>query len=140
MQAGTGATNVIPGELQIECNFRFSTESTPENLRQRFEDILAHHKLSYSLDWTLYGSPFLTDTGGLLPATLDAIKAICGYSATPLTNGGTSDGRFIAPTGAEVVELGPCNATIHKVDERVRCSEIETLSAIYQKLLENLIA
>lgn len=136
---GTGATNVIPGELTIQFNFRYSTEVTADHLKQRVTDILRRHDLSYDIDWTLSGEPFLTAEGQLIAATSDAIHSICGYRAELSTDGGTSDGRFIAPTGAQVVELGPRNATIHQVDECVSTHDIEQLSAIYEGILERLL-
>ena len=139
INAGTGATNVIPGTLDIVCNFRFSTEQTDTGLRQRFEKILDKHKLNYDLNWNLSGQPFLTERGELVEATVNAIQHICGYQTELSTAGGTSDGRFIAPTGAQVLELGPCNATIHKVNERVKADDLDTLSAIYEQILNNLL-
>ena len=139
VQAGTGATNVIPGELQVVFNFRFSTEVTDAELRARVETILNRHGLDYDIDWQLSGQPFLTPEGELVDASRQAIKSICGYAAELSTSGGTSDGRFIAPTGAQVVELGPLNATIHKVDEHVAITELDTLSQVYQQILGNLL-
>lgn len=139
VQAGTGATNVIPGELQVVFNFRFSTEVTDAELRARVETILNRHGLNYDIDWQLSGQPFLTPEGELVDASRQAIKSICGYAAELSTSGGTSDGRFIAPTGAQVVELGPLNATIHKVDEHVAITELDTLSQVYQQILGNLL-
>ena len=138
-QAGTGATNVIPGELQVVFNFRFSTEVTDAELRTRVETILNRHGLDYHIDWQLSGQPFLTPEGELVDASRQAIKSVCGYAAELSTSGGTSDGRFIAPTGAQVVELGPSNATIHKVDEHVTITELDTLSNVYQQILGNLL-
>jgi succinyl-diaminopimelate desuccinylase len=138
-QAGTGATNVIPGELQVVFNFRFSTEVTDAELRTRVETILNRHGLDYHIDWQLSGQPFLTPEGELVDASRQAIKSVCGYAAELSTSGGTSDGRFIAPTGAQVVELGPLNATIHKVDEHVTITELDTLSNVYQQILGNLL-
>jgi succinyl-diaminopimelate desuccinylase len=139
VQAGTGATNVIPGELQVVFNFRFSTEVTDAELRTRVETILNRHGLDYDIDWQLSGQPFLTSEGELVDASRQAIKSICGYVAELSTSGGTSDGRFIAPTGTQVVELGPLNATIHKVDEHVAITELDTLSQVYQQILGNLL-
>ena len=138
-QAGTGATNVIPGELQVVFNFRFSTEVTDAELRTRVETILNRHGLDYHIDWQLSGQPFLTPEGELVDASRQAIKSVCGYAAELSTSGGTSDGRFIAPTGAQVVELGPSNATIHKVDEHVTITELDILSNVYQQILGNLL-
>ncbi len=137
--AGTGATNVIPGSIDIVCNFRFSTEQTDSSLRTRFEQMLDRHNLNYDLQWHLSGQPFLTDRGALVDASVSAICSICGYDTELSTAGGTSDGRFIAPTGAQVLELGPCNATIHKVNERVAAEDLNTLSEIYEQILVNLL-
>ncbi|CAM3809718.1 succinyl-diaminopimelate desuccinylase [Parendozoicomonas haliclonae] len=139
IHAGTGATNVIPGTLNIVCNFRFSTEQTDTGLRERFEDLLSRHQLNYDIDWRTFGQPFLTAKGELVDATVKAVSEVCGYQPELSTAGGTSDGRFIAPTGAQVLELGPCNATIHKVNERVSAEDLNTLSTIYQKILGNLL-
>lgn len=139
IQAGTGATNVIPGDLTVLFNFRFSTEVTNAELRTQVETILQKHQLDYRIDWQLSGQPFLTPTGELVDATQAAIKTICGYETKLSTSGGTSDGRFIAPSGAQVLELGPLNATIHKVDEHVAITELDTLSEIYQQILSNLL-
>jgi len=139
MQAGTGATNVIPGELQVIFNFRFSTEVTDAALRDRVESILNRHQLDYQIDWQLSGQPFLTPEGELVDASRAAIQSVCGYVADLSTSGGTSDGRFIAPTGAQVVELGPLNATIHKRDEHVTIADLDTLSNVYQQILVKLL-
>ena len=139
VQAGTGATNVIPGELQVVFNFRFSTEVTEAELRDRVETILNRHQLDYHIDWQLSGPPFLTPAGELVDASREAIKSVCGYAADLSTSGGTSDGRFIAPTGAQVVELGPLNATIHKVNEHVAVADLDTLSKVYQQILIKLL-
>ena len=136
--SGTGATNVIPGEAHIVFNFRFSTEVTEQQLRERTEAILNEHKLNYDLTWTLSGQPFLTAEGKLVEAAAGAIKAVTGYETELSTSGGTSDGRFIAPTGAQVVELGPLNATIHQVNEHVCASDLDKLSLIYQSMMERL--
>lgn len=137
--AGTGANNVIPGEMTVVFNFRFSTEVTETQLRARTEAILAKHGLRYRLDWKLSGQPFLTPRGALVEAAVAAIRDVAGIETELSTSGGTSDGRFIAPTGAQVVELGPINASIHKVDEHVRVADLDTLSTIYERLLENLL-
>jgi succinyl-diaminopimelate desuccinylase len=139
IQAGTGATNVIPGDLQVLFNFRFSTEMTDTELRSRVEAVLNKHQLNFHIDWQLSGQPFLTPEGELVEASQQAINSVCGYATTLSTSGGTSDGRFIAPAGAQVVELGPLNATIHKVDEHVGIAELDTLSRIYQQILTNLL-
>ncbi|WP_279502631.1 succinyl-diaminopimelate desuccinylase [Aeromonas veronii] len=140
ISAGTGASNVIPGELQVQFNFRFSTELTDMDIRERVEALLDRHGLDYQLDWTLSGQPFLTDTGALLDAAVAAIEAVNGQRPALLTTGGTSDGRFIAPTGAEVIELGPVNATIHKVNECVKADDLDLLADMYQGVLERLLA
>lgn len=138
IHAGTGATNVVPGELEVLFNFRFSTELTAERLQQRTGALLDQHGLDYEIEWTLSGQPFLTAAGALVEATTQAIQEVTGQPTALSTSGGTSDGRFIAPTGAQVVELGPVNATIHQVDERVKATDLDQLSAIYQRLLEKL--
>lgn len=139
INAGTGAGNVIPGECQVEFNFRFSTEVTAQQLQQRTEAILDAHQLDYQLNWKLNGEPFLTDSGELLTATVDSLYAIRGTGPQLSTAGGTSDGRFIAPTGAQVIELGPVNATIHKVDECVKADDLIVLSKVYENILERLL-
>ena len=139
INAGTGASNIIPGELEVMFNFRFSTEQTEAGLRQQVEALLDKHGLEYELRWALSGNPFLTEGGKLLQATTAAIQAICGYAPEVNTAGGTSDGRFIAPTGAQVLELGPLNATIHKVNECVGVADLDTLSAVYEQILERLL-
>ncbi|QFI54172.1 succinyl-diaminopimelate desuccinylase [Aeromonas simiae] len=140
INGGTGASNVIPGELQVQFNFRFSTESTSEGLKQRVKTLLDRHGLDYELTWTLSGEPFLTGTGALLDATVAAIAEVNGQRPQLLTTGGTSDGRFIAPTGAQVIELGPVNATIHKINECVKASDLDLLTDMYQGVLERLLA
>lgn len=139
IEGGTGATNVIPGELRVVFNLRYSTETTHEQLQQRIEAILNRHELDYHIDWNLSGKPFLTAEGALVDACRDSIQAVTGEQTTLSTAGGTSDGRFIAPTGAQVVELGPVNATIHKVDECVSAEDLNTLSEMYQGILERLL-
>ena len=138
--AGTGAGNVVPGELTLDFNFRFSTEQTATGLERRVAEILDRHGLRYELTWSLSGEPFLTGAGRLIDATCQAIEAVAGYRPELSTSGGTSDGRFIAPAGAEVVELGPDNATIHKIDERVAVAQLEPLAAMYLGILERLLA
>ncbi len=137
--SGTGATNVIPGEAHIVFNFRFSTEVTEPELRARAEAILDKHQLNYDLTWKLSGQPFLTAEGSLVEAIQTAIKNVTGYQTTLSTAGGTSDGRFIAPTGAQVVELGPVNATIHQVNECVKAEDLNTLHEVYFQTLTNLL-
>ncbi len=139
IHAGTGANNVIPGDLEVVFNFRFSTAVTHQQLREGVESILNKHCLKYTLDWNLSGHPFLTPEGGLLDAARAAIREISGIETTLSTSGGTSDGRFIAPTGAQVLELGPINATIHKLNECVSVEDLETLSHFYQRILEKLL-
>jgi succinyl-diaminopimelate desuccinylase len=139
IRAGTGANNVIPGDLELLFNFRFSTESTAQSLQQRVVDIVDRHGVNYSCDWHLSGEPFLTGDGRLLQATRQAIRAITGLETQTSTSGGTSDGRFIAPLGVEVTELGPLNATIHKVDECVPVIDLDTLSRIYEQVISLLL-
>jgi len=139
INAGTGATNVIPGSLQVQFNFRFSTEVTEQELRQRTSAILDAHGLDYDVHWTLSGQPFLTAGGALLDATIASVAAVTGQQPELSTAGGTSDGRFIAPTGAQVIELGPVNATIHKLNESVLASDLPRLAAIYRGILERLL-
>jgi len=140
INAGTGASNIIPGELEVMFNFRFSTEQSEAGLRQKVEALLDRHDLEYELRWSLSGNPFLTEGGKLLEATTAAIETVCGYRPEVNTAGGTSDGRFIAPTGAQVLELGPLNATIHKVDECVGIAELDTLSEVYEQILMRLLS
>jgi succinyl-diaminopimelate desuccinylase len=140
IHAGTGATNVIPGTLEVLFNFRFSTETTHKELEWRVEQILDRHGLDYDIEWTLSGPPFLTPGGELLDAARQAIQDIMGYPTELSTSGGTSDGRFIAPGGAQVLELGPLNATIHKVNECVAVKDLDNLSRIYERLLELLLS
>lgn len=139
IKAGTGADNVIPGRLEVLFNFRFSTELTVDGIKRRVEAILDRHGLRYELSWRLSGSPFLTRESELVKATRDAIGAVTGRSPRADTGGGTSDGRFIAPTGAQVVELGPLNGSIHKIDEHVKVEDVDTLSAIYERIVEELL-
>ena len=138
INGGTGATNVIPGELQVIFNFRFSTEVTDQQLRQRTEAILDRHGLDYDLKWNLSGQPFLTPEGELVEAAVASIKQVTGMDTELSTAGGTSDGRFIAPMGTQVVELGPINATIHQIDENTNVAELDVLTDIYQALLQRL--
>lgn len=138
IHAGTGANNVIPGSIETLFNFRYSPEVTAEQLQTRFETVLKQHQLDYSVEWNLSGKPFITQPGTLVSASIEAIKRVCGYQPALSTSGGTSDGRFIAPTGSEVIELGVCNSTIHQIDERVRIADIETLEKIYLETLYRL--
>ncbi|WP_020680705.1 succinyl-diaminopimelate desuccinylase [Marinobacterium rhizophilum] len=140
INAGTGATNVVPGHMDVAFNFRFSTEVTADDLKVRVRDILDKHALDWDIDWVLSGNPFLTAAGDLVDACQQAIQAITGLETELSTSGGTSDGRFIAPTGAQVVELGPCNATIHKLNERVSAKDLDTLSDLYENILARLLA
>lgn len=137
--AGTGASNVIPGQFEVQFNFRFSTELTDVDIKRRVHSILDAHDLDYDLKWTLSGHPFLTDSGTLVDAVVEAITEINHTPPQLLTTGGTSDGRFIACTGAQVVELGPVNATIHKVNECVKVSDLEKLTTMYQRILSNIL-
>ncbi|OGT71927.1 MAG: succinyl-diaminopimelate desuccinylase [Gammaproteobacteria bacterium RIFCSPLOWO2_02_FULL_47_50] len=139
IHAGTGADNVIPGHIDIMFNFRYSSEVTHEELKNRVESILDNYQLSYDIEWKLSGEPFLTPKGKLLETVVASVKEITGNDPEISTSGGTSDGRFIAPTGAEVVELGPVNASIHKIDECVKVDDLETLSNIYEQILRQLI-
>ena len=139
LNSGTGTTNVIPGTLEMIFNFRFSTEITPEELQTRVEALLDKHELNYEINWALSGMPFLTAEGNLVDAAVNAIKDVTGIDTELSTSGGTSDGRFIAPTGAQVLELGPTNATIHQIDECVGIDELDTLENIYYKMLEELL-
>ena len=139
IHAGTGAGNVIPGDLEVQFNFRFSNESTPASLKSRLQAVLDRHGLDYSLDWTLGGETFLTRPGSLSDALTQAIQAETGVTPELSTTGGTSDGRFIATICPQVVEFGPINASIHKIDEHVAVDDIERLKNIYRRTLENLL-
>ena len=139
IHAGTGANNVIPGEVVIDFNFRFSTESTPDGLKARVHELLDRHGLEYTIDWVLGGRPFLTRPGSLIEALSGAIQQTTGLTTELSTTGGTSDGRFIAQICPQVVEFGPVNATIHKIDEHVAVDAIEPLKDIYLRTLERLL-
>jgi succinyl-diaminopimelate desuccinylase len=139
IHAGTGAGNVIPGTLEVMFNFRYSTRSTRESLAARLEDVLKRHGLDYALTWTGHGKPFLTPRGRLVDVASAAIADVCGVTPVLSCEGGTSDGRFIADVCDELVELGPVNATIHRLDERVAVGELEPLAAIYRGVLERLL-
>ncbi|MEH6582808.1 MAG: succinyl-diaminopimelate desuccinylase [Halioglobus sp.] len=139
ISGGTGATNVIPGEVEIQFNFRYSTALDEQQLKARTEAILDAHGLNYEVIWNLSGRPFLTDSGALVDAAVASIAQITGKTAELSTAGGTSDGRFIAPTGAQVVELGPINATIHKINEQVRVADLPVLADIYRGILQRLL-
>ena len=140
IRAGQGVTNVIPGSLEVLFNLRFSTELTAEAIKSRCEDILKAHGLSYDIEWSLSGEPFLTEPGALLDAVMQSIEAVAGCRPEVSTGGGTSDGRFIAPSGAQVVEVGHVNATIHQCNERVKLADIPKLTEIYKGILERLLA
>ena len=139
IKGGTGVTNIIPGEVEVVFNFRFSTEVSDEELRQRTASILQAHGLDYVIQWNLSGQPFLTPNGKLLDAAIASVLEVTGKAPELSTAGGTSDGRFIAPTGAQVVEVGPVNATIHKIDEQVLVSDLPRLAAIYKGILTRLL-
>jgi succinyl-diaminopimelate desuccinylase len=140
LHGGTGATNVIPGEVEMLFNFRFSTASTADGLRSRVREILDRHRLDYDLEWTLGGEPFLTPRGDLVDAVAGAIKEVTGVAAEVSTTGGTSDGRFIKRICPQVVEFGPVNTSIHKLNEHVELAAVEPLRRIYQRVLEKLLA
>ena len=140
IKAGTGATNVIPGELEVIFNFRFSTELTEQQIIQRTESILDNHGLNYSANWNLSGLPFLTSEGELVTATVESIAEVTGLNTELSTAGGTSDGRFIAPLGVQVIELGPVNESIHKIDENTNVEDLNCLTEIYQTILSKLLA
>jgi succinyl-diaminopimelate desuccinylase len=139
IHGGTGASNVIPGELRVSFNFRFSTASTVESLKARVTEILDRHMLEYKLDWWLSGNPFLTPRGRLVEKLSRAVQGVTGYAPTLSTSGGTSDGRFIAEICPELVELGPINASIHKLDEHIGLADLEALSRIYEAALAELL-
>jgi succinyl-diaminopimelate desuccinylase len=139
INAGTGAPNVIPGDLDVEFNLRFSTELSQIPIEKRIEKILGRHNLNYTLDWTLSGNPFITKSGELITATQNAIRTTCKIETELSTAGGTSDGRFIAPTGAQVIELGPVNESIHKIDEHINIGELDKLTEIYSHILKELL-
>jgi succinyl-diaminopimelate desuccinylase len=139
IHGGTGATNVVPGSVEIKFNFRFSTASTPEGLQQRLRDILDKHGVDYDIQWTLGARPFLTGRGPLANAASQAIREICAIDTELSTTGGTSDGRFIAEICAQLLEIGPVNATSHKIDESVEVAALPKLSAIYTRILEQLM-
>jgi succinyl-diaminopimelate desuccinylase len=140
IHAGTGATNVIPGELTVDFNFRFSTESTPASLKDRVQAVLERHGLDCEIAWTLGGEPFLTPAGSLSEALADAIRAETGVATELSTTGGTSDGRFIAKICPQVIEFGPLNASIHQIDEWVEVASLEPLKNIYRGVMERMLA
>ncbi|MEA9389022.1 succinyl-diaminopimelate desuccinylase [Acerihabitans sp. TG2] len=139
IHAGTGSNNVIPGDLQVQFNFRFSTELTESQIRAQVEALLERHHLDYHIEWWLSGQPFLTPSGALVEAVINAVEHYQDITPRLETTGGTSDGRFIARTGAQVVELGPLNATIHKKNECVSAADLQLLSRIYQRIMERLV-
>ena len=139
INGGTGTENVIPASVEVMFNLRFCTELTEDLIKQRIHAILDKHGLNYNIIWRLSGNPFLTSSGALVKATHTAIKRVTGLETLDDTGGGTSDGRFIAPTGAEVLELGALNASIHKVNEHIGVDELETLSNVYEQLLIELL-
>ncbi|MCB1615198.1 MAG: succinyl-diaminopimelate desuccinylase [Pseudomonadales bacterium] len=139
IHAGTGATNVIPGEMEVIFNLRFSSELTAETIKQRTSQILDKHGLTYTLEWVLSGNPFVTAPGELVTAAESAIRHVTGVSTTLSTSGGTSDGRFIATLGSQIIELGPLNATIHQIDECVSTEDLDKLSRIYENILYTLL-
>lgn len=140
INGGTGATNVIPGDLKVQFNLRFSTEITDQQIQQRIAALLDRHPFKYTLDWTVSGQAFLTPDGALVDAAKQAIKSVCNIDAELSTAGGTSDGRFIAPTGAQVVELGPINESIHKINENINIDQLEQLTKVYTEVLHNLFS
>ncbi|MDO6687983.1 MULTISPECIES: succinyl-diaminopimelate desuccinylase [unclassified Agarivorans] len=139
IHSGTGASNVIPGELDVQFNFRYSTELTDQDIVKRVHNIFDSHGLDYQLDWTYNGQPFLTEEGDFLTAVSEAVTKVAKTAPELLTTGGTSDGRFIAKMGTQVVELGPINATIHKVNECVKVADLEQLTDMYYELLVNVL-
>lgn len=139
IHAGTGADNVIPHDLNVVFNFRYCPKVTAEQLQLRVEAILNKHQLVYDLQWRHCAKPFLTEQGSLVKTTCQAIEEIAGITPALSTNGGTSDGRFIAPTGCQVIEFGPCNGSIHQIDEHIKIKDLYTLSRIYQRILELLL-
>jgi succinyl-diaminopimelate desuccinylase len=140
VHAGTGANNTIPGSMQVLFNFRFSTESTEEELKARVHAVLDAHRLDYEVKWALSGSPFFSARGGLVDAVSDAVQAVTGAAPALSTSGGTSDGRFLAAVSREVVEFGPLSASIHGIDEHVALADIAPLSAIYERVLRTLLS
>jgi succinyl-diaminopimelate desuccinylase len=139
LQAGIGFPNVTPGELHARFNFRYSTIWTHESLQARVKQVFDRHDINYELNWNLSGEPFLTQTGVLTNAVVQSVTEIAGHAPELSTGGGTSDGRFIAPTGTAVVELGPINASIHKIDEHVRIADVVALTSMYRRILDLLL-
>jgi len=140
IHGGTGASNVIPGELEVMFNFRFSTASQPQDLKQRVQSVLERHGLDFEIEWSLSGAPYLTPRGKLVETLIGVIREVTGSAPEVSTTGGTSDGRFIADICPEVVEFGPLNATIHKLNEHIELATIEPLREIYSRLLSRLLA
>lgn len=140
IHSGTGAENIIPASLEVQFNLRFCTELTEDMIKQRVHAIFDKHGLNYDVEWRLSGNPFLTKSGALIEAAHAAIKTVTGFETVDDTGGGTSDGRFIAPTGAEVLELGPLNASIHKINEHIGVADLEILSDIYEQMLVLLLS
>jgi succinyl-diaminopimelate desuccinylase len=139
IRAGIGAPNVTPGELSARFNFRYSTEWTHESLREEGHSLFDAHDINYELEWHLSGEPFLTQPGKLINAVHQAVTEYTGAAPELSTGGGTSDGRFISPSGADVVELGPINASIHKVDEHVKIADVVALTGMYRRIMELLL-
>ena len=139
LEADAGAVNVIPGTLNARFNFRYSTVWHHESLRKRMHEILDRHQIDYEVDWHLSGEPFLTDSGALIDAVVDSIRSVTNRDPELSTGGGTSDGRFIAPSGADVVELGPVNASIHKVDEHIDLADLSRLTRMYEEIMRRLL-
>ncbi len=137
IQSGTGATNVVPGHLTAWCNLRYSTELTAQEIVAKVEEVLDKHQLEHEVKWIYNGLPFITEEGSFLSAAISAVEKVTNQVPKLSTSGGTSDGRFIAPTGAQVIELGPCNATIHQVNECVSCDDLDKLTDIYYQCLIN---
>ena len=139
IEGGTGATNVVPGDAQAKFNLRFCPDSSPSSLKERIESVCKCHAESFEIDWSPLGLPYQTLPGTLLSAAEESVKEITGHPPRLSTDGGTSDGRFIAPTGAQVVELGPLNRTIHQVNEVVNADDLDTLSEVYEKVLDRIL-
>lgn len=139
IESGT-AENIVPGEIKIKFNFRFSTEQSADGIQAQVSEVLDKHQLDYELAWKLNGEPFITPSGILIDATKDSVESVCGYRPELSTAGGTSDGRFIAKMASEVIELGPVNKTIHKINESISVSQLSQLVEVYQKILEKLVA
>ncbi|MDP6650651.1 MAG: succinyl-diaminopimelate desuccinylase [Gammaproteobacteria bacterium] len=138
IHAGVGANNVIPGSVEIDFNLRFSTELDAESIKERVAAVLAEHQVNYEIHWQLSGEPFLTSENVLIDAVSESVQQVLGIMPQQSTSGGTSDGRFISPAGAQVVEFGPCNTTIHKINERIRIADIDKLSDVYESILKKL--